>query len=174
MTTDEKSVHNELRVSAYAVCLREDPARGTEVLLTHFVNPREPDDRHWVVPGGGIDHGEDPYDATIRELVEETGYEVEIDALIGTDSRMDRYPRGVGRWVDLHAVRVYYAAHIVGGELRDEVEGTTDRAAWFTLDEVTGLVRDVRVDAAIEMALTRPPTGRIGWLAAQTGSHVTG
>ena len=32
----------------------------------------------WVMPGGGIDCGESPENATIREIFEETGYEAKI------------------------------------------------------------------------------------------------
>jgi 8-oxo-dGTP diphosphatase len=151
----------ELRVSAYAVCQREDAAGGPEILLARWANPRDAADRQWTMPGGGVEHGEDPYDTAVRELREETGYDVEIDALIGTDSRVRRYPRGFGRWAEHHSVRIYYAAHVVGGELRDEVGGSTDRAAWIGLDRLSGLALDPKVDIALELARTRPPTGRI-------------
>ena len=32
-----------------------------------------------------------------------------------------------------HAIRIVYDVAIVGGELRDEVDESTDQAAWFTL-----------------------------------------
>ena len=36
------------------------------------------------MPGGGIDEGENPYEAFKREALEETGCEIEIEDLIGT------------------------------------------------------------------------------------------
>ncbi len=39
----------------------------------------------------------------------------------------------------LHAVRIVYAVRIVGGELRDEPNGSTDTCGWFTLDEARRL-----------------------------------
>src|SRR5665213_1684209 len=38
----------------------------------------------WVLPGGGIDRGESPIEATIREILEETGLTVKMDRLIGS------------------------------------------------------------------------------------------
>ena len=32
----------------------------------------------------------------------------------------------------MHAIRIVYRVRIVGGELRDEVDGSTDTCAWFT------------------------------------------
>ncbi len=33
-------------------------------------------DGHWELPGGGLDHGEDPHDGLIREIEEEIGCNV--------------------------------------------------------------------------------------------------
>jgi 8-oxo-dGTP pyrophosphatase MutT (NUDIX family) len=38
----------------------------------------------WVLPGGGIDDGESPENACIREAKEETGLDVSIDRKVGT------------------------------------------------------------------------------------------
>lgn len=37
----------------------------------------------WVLPGGGIDPGETPESAVVRELWEETGFKVKIERLVG-------------------------------------------------------------------------------------------
>ncbi|GAB4188959.1 MAG: hypothetical protein Tsb0015_09390 [Simkaniaceae bacterium] len=37
----------------------------------------------WVLPGGGVDAGEEPDEAVIREVHEETGYEVKINKKLG-------------------------------------------------------------------------------------------
>ena len=55
-------------MGSYAVCLRDDA-----VLLTRLIGA----DPRWTLPGGGLDHGEDPRDGAIREVEEETGYRVE-------------------------------------------------------------------------------------------------
>ena len=37
----------------------------------------------WVLPGGGIDPEESPKDAIVREILEETGFTVKVDRLVG-------------------------------------------------------------------------------------------
>jgi len=38
------------------------------------------------VRGGKVEHAEDPFDAVIREVAEETGFEA-VERLLGVDSR---------------------------------------------------------------------------------------
>ncbi|MGQ0548433.1 MAG: NUDIX domain-containing protein [Armatimonadota bacterium] len=47
------------------------------------------DQRQWTTPGGGIDPGESPAEAAVREAREETGLDVEIEALYGVYWRRD-------------------------------------------------------------------------------------
>lgn len=37
----------------------------------------------WVLPGGGIDPAETPEHAVVREILEETGFTVKVDRLVG-------------------------------------------------------------------------------------------
>lgn len=39
--------------------------------------------RKWTTPGGKMEAGESPVEACLREVMEETGYDVEVDHLIG-------------------------------------------------------------------------------------------
>ena len=138
-----------VRVGAYAIVVRAD-----QLLLSRFVDG---DRRVWTLPGGGLDHGEDPVDAVVREVNEEPGYLSEVDALLGIDSMtFSRRPTD-----DVHGVRVVYEAHIVGGELRHEVNGSTDRAQWFPLDALPDLDRYSLVDRGLALYRTRPSSGRV-------------
>ncbi|MFF1683876.1 MULTISPECIES: NUDIX hydrolase [unclassified Streptomyces] len=147
-------MHRELRVAAYAVCVRDG-----QVLLARWV--AGDGTRRWTLPGGGMDHGEDPYDTVVRELDEETGYAVEPVTLIGVHSVLRRYPRTLGSVADFHGLRLVYEGRITGGELRHEVNGSTDLAAWHALDDVPRLARVELVDVGLELWRERPPAGRV-------------
>ena len=65
-TVDGRS--GETKVGAYAFCVRSDGA----VLLARIA-PCFPDAGSWTLPGGGVEFGEHPDAAVLRELGEETG-----------------------------------------------------------------------------------------------------
>jgi len=91
-------------------------------------------------------------DAAVREVLEETGFHVELDGILGTDSQViaekDRF-HGSG---PIQALRIVYRAHVVGGALRNEEDGSTDEAAWFPISDVPSLTRVGLVDTAMRMA----------------------
>ncbi len=137
----------DLRVAAYAVIVDDDD----RLLLAHWNEGRR---AAWTMPGGGLEPGEDPEHAARREVREETGYRVELQGLLGIHSRVIPPGRRLvpGADVPLHALRILYRARVTGGSLRNEKDGSTDRAEWFPLAEVRSLQRVKLVDIALEMA----------------------
>jgi 8-oxo-dGTP diphosphatase len=81
----------------------------------------------WGLPGGGVEQGEHPDDAVVREFREETGFEVRVAGLRLVTSDVARLPSSG----DLeHTDRIIYDVVPYGGNLRNEVGGTTDLVDW--------------------------------------------
>lgn len=142
-----------LRVSAYGVCVQDGL-----LLLARWVSS-DGSRRQWTMPGGGLEHGEDPLDAVVREVAEETGYDVAVQRLLGVDSK-HRPPTADRPDDDFHALRFVYDVRVTGGALRHETGGSTDRAEWFAPEKVPGLDRFDLVDVALALHEQVPPTGR--------------
>lgn len=114
------------RVGAYALVLSERGILGT-VNSTHTGAPGT-----WTLPGGGVDPGESPSEAVLREIYEETGQDVEIDRVLALESE-----HWVGRTVkgaleDFHALRVVYGAtcKTPSDPVVHDVGGSTERSEW--------------------------------------------
>jgi len=136
------------RLGAYSIC-RDDQGR----ILLARLSVLEVDVGAWTLPGGGVDFGEHPDAAAIRELREETGLDGEIEAIAGVFSHVYRGSR-FAEGADLHFIGIVYTMRIVGGELRDEVDGSTDTCAWFGPDDLDS-VRLVEL-AQYAVGLTYP------------------
>ncbi len=135
----------DMRVAAYAVVER----RG-KLLLTHW---RRGHLHGWTLPGGGLEPGEDPRDAVVREVLEETGLEARVGKLIGVDSRVmvrEEVPEGTDP--ELHTIRIIYLATVKDGPLRNEVGGSSDEARWVSIRDIKGLRTLSLVQAAMRMA----------------------
>jgi 8-oxo-dGTP diphosphatase len=130
-STDTSAGVDRTRVAAYAVTHDEDD----RILLCHIA-PSVGVGDIWTLPGGALEYGEPPEAAVLRELAEETGYTGELEGLVGVIDRLFHDDGAGGR---LHAIRILYRVRIVGGELRDEPDGSTDTCRWFAQSEARGL-----------------------------------
>jgi ADP-ribose pyrophosphatase YjhB (NUDIX family) len=131
-------VKRQQRVAAYVVVRRADG-----VLLARWTGPRGPE---WTLPGGGLDFGEDPADAAVREVREETGYTVGLDGLLFVNSFRRVLPDAP---IDFHAIQIVYAGTVIAGDLSYEVDGSTDMAAWYPIADVPALARVQLVDMGL-------------------------
>jgi ADP-ribose pyrophosphatase YjhB (NUDIX family) len=147
------------RVAAYAIVLR-----GPDVLLSRlapYLVARE----QWTLPGGGIDFGEDPRDAVVREVYEETGLSVSVGDRAWIDSAR-RYA-SVSE-TDMHAVRIVFEGWVAPDAPEPrvvEVDGSTVDARWVSLGAV--LDGSWPVASWVRTALTEHEVTRVQRIAAK-------
>ena len=137
------------RLGAYAVVISDD-----RILLTR-ISPVGYPAGSWTLPGGGVDHGESPHDAVVRELHEETGLRALSSRLVDVHDVHVVAPGRDDSWEDYHGVHLLYAVEVdptVEPHVVD-VGGTTDVARWVAVADVGTVVSPVL--PMVEHALAR-------------------
>ena len=107
-----------------------DEARE-KILLT-----RRADNGRWCLPGGEMDPGESAAEACAREVLEETGLEVEVTKLVGVYTTPDlliEYPDGN----KIQPVAFSFEVEITGGKLT--LSDETTEFGWYTLAEMEAM-----------------------------------
>ena len=157
--TDKKQI---TRVAAYGLVLREN-----QILLCRISDQLPRLAGQWTLPGGGIDFQENPIDAMIREVREETGLIVANNGLAGVDS--NAIDAGD---TDFHAIRIIYHTNILGGELTNEIDGTTDLCQWWALEDTKGIDLVDLAESGLNMlaAMANPQTQPYSIVSAGTAS----
>jgi 8-oxo-dGTP diphosphatase len=140
------------RVSAYALCVDRD-----HVLLCRIAPGDWSGTGSWTLPGGGLEFGESPRAGVLRELAEETGLDGVIEGLVEVLDWTAEYdhPRdGVDE--AFHAIQIVYRVRITGGTLRNEQDGSTDVAGWFTRADAEALPLVELAEAGVRLAFGDP------------------
>ena len=141
---ERRRIEPHQRVAAYAVVVNR-----RRLLLTQLA-PRTGAAGRWNLPGGGIDPGETPEAAVVREVAEETGQVVDAVRLVDvmTQHWVGRSQRGLE---DYHAVRLLHTARCVAPTrpVVHDVGGSTSDARWVPLDDLDS----VEVVASVKAAL---------------------
>lgn len=81
----------------------------------------------FTLPGGVIKQGELISQAALREVREETGYNIQLKKYIGL------YERMTGDWFHIPTVVLAFEAEIIGGREKDSLEGTV---GWVTPKQI--------------------------------------
>ncbi|MBB4958145.1 NUDIX domain-containing protein [Micromonospora polyrhachis] len=119
------------KIAAYAVCTDS----ADRVLLVR-ASSRSGTPGIWSLPGGAVDHGEDPNHTVVRETAAETGLSVTVSGLRDVLADMRALPE---RGITLHTDRLLYNVFVRGGTICERVDQPTDLVQWCTLDEAKGL-----------------------------------
>ncbi|KGN37350.1 NUDIX hydrolase [Knoellia subterranea] len=136
------------RIAAYAV------VRSSRGILVTELSARTNAAGLWNLPGGGLDPGEQPSDAVVREVHEETGQHVTDVTLLTVMTRhwVGRAPSG--RVEDFHAVRLFHTATCP--EPTDpvvlDVGGSTSAARWVHETELASVTLASSVPDALAAA----------------------
>ncbi|MFA4942580.1 MAG: NUDIX domain-containing protein [Patescibacteria group bacterium] len=105
---------NQFTVAAFGIILDEQD----RVLLVHRL-----DYDLWNLPGGTMESGESPWECVIREVKEETGFDVEIIRLAGVYNKPDK-----------NEVCFSFVCKIIGGELTLNEEA--DQIKYFSVSDI--------------------------------------
>lgn len=124
---------------------------GSRVLLVERGKP--PLVGHWSVPGGIVETGERLEDALVREVWEETGLNVTADSIATVFERI-MYDDSGG--FEYHYVLIDFYCTMRGGELRPGDDA--QRAQWFEIDELSGLLMTEGTREVITTCCLRPAT----------------
>lgn len=130
-------------VPSVVAIVQDDEGR---ILLIHKV-----DNGKWALPGGGHDIGESITDTVVREVKEETGYDVEVETLTGTYTN----PHHVMAYDDGEVRQQFslaFRAQLMGGEARTSSE--SDRVEWVNRAQLAALEMHPSMRQRIEDALT--------------------
>ena len=87
--------------------------------------------RYWLVPGGGVEIGETLHESAAREMLEETGFSVDVGPLQIVCEAIDPGGR--------HIVNLVYAAELTGGTLAVGDDGALRDVVWQPRSELSRL-----------------------------------
>lgn len=133
--------HDLLLLPGVSAVVRD--ARGWILLL------RRGDNGQWELPAGMIEPGEQPADAVLREIYEETGVHAEIERLAGVASHVSVYPNGDR----CEYLSVWFRCRAVGGTPRPDGEESIE-VAWFAPDALPEVSDRVHLRIATTEAAT--------------------
>lgn len=136
------------RIAAYGICTDDD---GRYLLVR--ASPTTATPGVWSLPGGAVEHGENPTDTVVRETAAETGLSVAVTALHGVHSDMRSLP---DHDITLHTDRLLYRVAVRGGALIERVDQPTDLARFVSSQDAADLV--VRPFTASALGLGRTST----------------
>ncbi len=138
------------RVGAYGLAVAPDDA----VLLCRVADGF-PGAGRWTLPGGGLEHGEDPLDGLVREVAEEAGLPATVGDFLLSDSH---HLRNGER--DLHLLRLVWRIDVPTDRAPRVVEtgGSTASVAWVTPSQVEALPLLSVATRALDAAGLRAPS----------------
>ena len=116
--------HQRFRYRAAAIIIEEGA-------ICFMSSPSE--DYHYSV-GGAAQFGETTEEAVLREVIEETGQQYEIDRLVCFHENFFSNSNGVLRGLDCHEICLYYLMKPKGKQFQGQIEDET--VHWIPIQEL--------------------------------------
>lgn len=140
-----RTVVQTTRVAAYGIIKQDE-----RILLCRISDSVPHSVGKWTLPGGGIEFGESPEQAMIREVREETGLRATPLKVAGVDSLLVKNTEG-----ERHGIRIIYHTQHEPGALVFEQAGSTDCCQWFVRAEAYNLPLVALAKVGLELAYPR-------------------
>lgn len=90
------------------------------------------------LPGGGIEHTENPNETLKREIMEEVGVHVIDYSLLDVTSTNIKWEMKPELWEDLHHIGILYKVSVDSMDLKHDADGLDSEGAdWYNIDELS-------------------------------------
>jgi len=128
-------VNQLISPSGIVVCVGAIVLKDEQIL---FVRQAEGHslEKQWTIPWGFVEPGEAPEEAIIREVQEESGVSSEVQGLLG----IQNLPMPWNGWISI----IFQCRHI-SGIPRSDGGRETDRAGYFTLEELPKFEDEIEI-----------------------------
>ena len=109
---------------------------------------KENTDGDWALPGGWGDIGLTPSEVAVKEVKEESGYDVKAIKLIAViDKKCHPHPPSL-----YHVYKIFIQCEIIGGQPKEGIE--TNAVAFFAENELPPLSTARNTESQIQLAFT--------------------
>ncbi len=120
---------------------------GKFLLMKESFDSKHPDYGKWNQPAGWIDVGENPVDAVIREVKEETGFDFVPEKILGIYSLVKHHMAAyVGS--PTHGIKILFTGKI--GDTQSALAEDSSDTKWFTPEEIYAMDLKVLRDLDIK------------------------
>ncbi|WP_085994191.1 NUDIX hydrolase [Oceanobacillus senegalensis] len=132
---------NETGYATPKVDIRSVVFKDNKILMV-----RENTDGNWSLPGGWGDIGETPSEVAVKEVKEESGFDVKAIKLIGVlDKKCHPHPPS-----PYHVYKVFIQCEIIGGQPKEGME--TSAVEFFAEDELPPLSIARNTESQVKLA----------------------
>lgn len=109
----------------------------------------------WNIPAGHLEENETIIEGAKREILEETGYNVELTGLVQLSNKVTEKDN----WLS-----IIFSAKIINGSIKYN-QSEILAASWYSLEEIKSMQADLRAKDLIIEAITKYEKGSISDIA---------